>query len=120
VGLRDRIKGRLNRLRDGVEAVRDEAKYPGRPANHRIADNPIYATGADRQAREEATAATTRRAEATALPDPTVRPENDAAASGDFWYLDGSEEDQGWDETDAIKTSKEDETDATKTSKEND
>ena len=129
MGLKNRIKGRINRLRSGLDAIRDEAKYPGRPADHRIAGNPFYESSADKQARAEASAAaderTARRsveaeaepgAEAAsppvstttdpsppssspALPDPSVRPDDDTTDQDSFWFLDGSEVDEGWDET---------------------
>jgi len=124
MGLRDRIKGRLNRLRGGIDALKDEAKHPGRPADHRIAGNPFYESEADRQAREEASSAaavrTAERAAAapsqpptdpepspspvtSALPDPNVRPGGDATDQDAFWFLDGTDVDDGWDQTNPSK-----------------
>ena len=122
MGLKNRIKGRINRLRSGLDAIRDEAKYPGRPADHRIAGNPFYESSADKQARAEASSAanerTAQRAAApadappsapkkeeastppsSALPDPSVRPDDDTTDQDSFWFLDGTEVDEGWDET---------------------
>ncbi len=127
MGLKNRIKGRINRLRSGLDAIRDEAKYPGRPADHRIAGNPFYESAADKQARAEASSAanerTAQRAAAPAnapteeeapthpspaLPDPSVRPDDDTTDQDSFWFLDGSEVDEGWDETNPGKTQPDD------------
>ena len=88
---------------DGVQAVREEAKHPGRPQGFKASTNPFYQEPEERLAhekekeriREEAEAS---RAAAEAKADPGHTPPNEAT-EGTPWYLKGEQADPGWDET---------------------
>ena len=100
MGILKRIKGRVSTgvelVKEGMSAIQEEAKYPGRPPGHRAADDPLWK---DPGQQEEASAPTK---EADAPKPPPVpaeqRPvEEEAPGGGAFWFLDG--ENDGWEET---------------------
>jgi hypothetical protein len=85
VGILRRIKGRVSAgvglVRDGIQAVNEEARHPG------------GAPGYKREVVEEAAGALESRE--TPVSERPV--EEEAPGGGSFWFLDG--ENDGWEET---------------------
>ena len=84
MGILKRIKGRVSTgvglVRDGIQAVNEEARHPGR------------APGYKREVVEEAAPPESRKMPASERPV-----EEEAPGGGTFWFLDG--ENDGWEET---------------------
>ena len=86
------------RVRDGIHAVRDEARHPGRPQAHMEGRNPLWRTEDDREADRTAPSATYT-AGGDPQVDPFSRPKDEATAEGAAWYLEGEGADPGWRQT---------------------
>ncbi len=101
MGILKRIKGRVSTgvdlVKEGITAIQEEAKYPGRPPGHRAVDDPLWK---DPAAKKEEAAAPTRKAATPKPPHVPAEPrpvEEEAPGGGAFWFLDG--ENDGWEET---------------------
>jgi len=98
VGILKRIKGRVSTsvelVKEGISAIQEEAKYPGRPPGHRAADDPLWKDSPPQDAapKEAVPAAKTPPVPAEQRPV-----EEEAPGGGTFWFLDG--ENDGWDDT---------------------
>lgn len=82
----------------GIQAVREEAKHPGRPQGFKASTNPFYQEPEERIALEKEKAAIRAAAEAAKAAEPGHAPPNEAT-QGTPWYLKGEQADEGWDET---------------------
>ena len=95
MGILKKIKGRVSSgvelVKEGITAIQEEAKYPGRPPGHRAADDPHWK---DSPAASSAPSAEPKEPPAPAVPRPV---EEEAPGGGRFWFLDG--ENDGWEET---------------------
>lgn len=90
MGLRDRLKGRLKSIREGVKEIHEEARHPGRPAPHMVPRNKLWAA-------EEGKSPPPSPEQAAA---PEIDPFKQKAAvkeDQEFWFLEGDNE--GWDQT---------------------
>lgn len=79
---------------DAAQAVREEAKHPGRPPGFKASTNPFYQEPEERLAHEREKQQILKEAAA----DPGHAPPNEAT-EGTPWYLKGEQADPGWDET---------------------
>ena len=103
MGILKRIKGRVSSsvelVKEGISAIQEEAKYPGRPPSHRAADDPLWQDSPPQDAAPQDAAPK----EAVPAPKPPPVPaeerpvEEEAPGGGAFWFLDG--ENDGWEET---------------------
>ncbi len=98
-GLLGRVRRRARRVvqkvKGGVEAIHEEAKHPGRPPSHQAADSPFWQDPDKRmpkgQAREAAPPAP-----APDVPQPTDTTDRDGEP---FWFMEGGEDLDGWNQT---------------------
>jgi hypothetical protein len=98
VGILKRIKGRVSSgvelVKEGISAIQEEAKYPGRPPSHRAADDPLWQ---DSPRPDPATKETVPAPKPPPVPAEERPVEEEAPGGGAFWFLDG--ENDGWEET---------------------
>ena len=90
MGLRDRLKGRLKSIRDGVKEIHEEARHPGRPAPHMVPRNKLWAAEEGKSPPPPAEKSSS----------PEIDPYKRKAAvkeDQEFWFLEGDNE--GWDQT---------------------
>jgi hypothetical protein len=96
MGIINRLKSGAGRVKNGLKHIHEEARYPGRPASYNATDNPLWAdkdvvrvtTGQEPPPRAEGggSVASEGKSETKSR---TERP----------WFLDGEQEDEGWDGT---------------------
>jgi len=96
-----RLSGLGDKVRQGVDAVRDEARHPGKPQPHREGRDPVWRTAADREA-DRAAPSTPYAPGGDPGVDPFAPPVHDGTAGGEAWYLNGEDPDEGWRETDPV------------------
>ena len=96
MGIYDRLKKGASRVKKGLKHIHEESRYPGRPASYNATDNPLWAD--DDVVKITTGQADPPRATGASLPEEEERSDIDARTDRP-WFLDGEQEDEGWDGT---------------------
>ena len=116
-----RMRGGITKVRKGVQALQEEARHPGRPPSYQAATSPFWqdedmrmpeGEGPLTSPASEAGARTGGAPAAPPAPEPAPaeaaetdgeglpQPEDRTDRDGEpFWFLDGGEDLDGWDQT---------------------
>jgi hypothetical protein len=99
--LKKRVKGSLALAKTVVDAVREEARHPGRPPSSMAADSPFWKDdpqdSAHAKARDGIEAA--RAAAPPAPPAPPAPVDTEGRDGETFWFLKDGADAEGWDTT---------------------
>ena len=96
MGIYDRLKKGANRIKKGLRHIHEESRYPGRPASYNATDNPLWAD-------DDVVKITTGQAHPPRAKEAPGRDSEEHlgidARTDRPWFLDGEQEDEGWDGT---------------------
>jgi hypothetical protein len=94
--VRRKVKGGLSKVKDGLQALNDEAKHPGRPPAHHAADSPFWQDADKRMPAGQAKEPPPPPPGDPTVPKPTDTTDRDGEP---FWFMQDEEDLEGWEQT---------------------
>jgi hypothetical protein len=96
MGIFDRLKKGAGRVKKGLKHIHEESSYPGRPASYNATDNPLWA---DDDVVKVTTGQKPPPRAKGAAPLDSEGKSGTGARTERPWFLEGEQEDEGWDGT---------------------